>query len=92
MAYWMNGILHDPKGELTEAPELPDVVAFNIADGSFEFFTTEQFEEQIAESKEHAEWFKAALKKAEKRFAALTKVEERHANHYREALAAAQAR
>ena len=41
MAYWMNGILHDPKGELTEAPQLPDVVAFNIADGSFEFFTTE---------------------------------------------------
>ena len=52
MAYWMNGILHDPKGELTEAPELPDVVAFNIADGSFEFFTTEQFEEQIAEWRE----------------------------------------
>lgn len=51
-----------------------------------------EFEEQIAESKEHAEWFKAALKKAEKRFAALTKVEERHANHYREALAAAQVR
>jgi len=47
MAYWMNGILHDPKGELTEAPQLPDVVAFNIADGSFEFFTTEQFQAQI---------------------------------------------
>ncbi|MEO6698121.1 MAG: rubrerythrin family protein [Paraperlucidibaca sp.] len=51
-----------------------------------------EFEEQIAESEEHAEWFKAALKKAEKRFAALAKVEERHAKHYREALAAAQAR
>ena len=49
MAYWMNGILHDPKGELTEAPELPDVVAFNIADGSFEFFTKAQFEAQIEE-------------------------------------------
>jgi hypothetical protein len=47
MAYWMNGILHDPKGELTAAPELPDVVAFNIADGSFEFFTTAQFQAQI---------------------------------------------
>ena len=34
----MSGVLHDPKGELTEAPELPDVVAFNIADGAFEFF------------------------------------------------------
>lgn len=52
MAYWMNGILHDPKGELTEAPELPDVVAFNIADGSFEFFTEAQFEAQIAEWRE----------------------------------------
>ena len=52
MAYWMNGILHDPKGELTEAPELPDVVAFNIADGSFEFFTETQFEAQIAEWRE----------------------------------------
>lgn len=52
----------------------------------------QEFEEQIAESEEHAQWFKAALKKAEKRFAALAKVEERHANHYREALAAAQAR
>ena len=51
-----------------------------------------EFEEQIAESQEHAEWFKAALKKAEKRFAALAKVEERHAQHYRDALAAAQAR
>ena len=47
MAYWMNGILHDPKGELTEAPELPDVVAFNIADGEFEFFTEAQFQAQI---------------------------------------------
>ena len=47
MAYWMNGILHDPKGELTAAPELPDVVAFNIADGSFEFFTAAQFQAQI---------------------------------------------
>ena len=52
MAYWMNGILHDPKGELTEAPELPDVVAFNIADGSFEFFTEAQFEAQIEEWRE----------------------------------------
>ena len=56
MAYWMNGILHDPKGELTEgltlSPELPDVVAFNIADGSFEFFTEAQFEAQIAEWRE----------------------------------------
>ena len=42
-----------------------------------------EFDEQIAESKEHAEMFRATLLKAEKRFAALAKVEERHANHYK---------
>jgi rubrerythrin len=46
-----------------------------------------EFDEQIAESKEHAEQFRATLEKAAKRFAALAKVEERHANHYRETLA-----
>lgn len=46
-----------------------------------------EFDEQIAESKEHADMFQQVLDKAAKRFAALTKVEERHANHYREALA-----
>lgn len=45
-----------------------------------------EFDQQIAESKEHADQFKAVLEKAAKRFAALTKVEERHANHYRAAL------
>ena len=46
-----------------------------------------EFDEQIEESREHAQQFKAVLEKAAKRFAALTKVEQRHANHYREALA-----
>ena len=41
---------------------------------------------QIAESKEHAEQFKAILAKAEKRFFALKKVEERHANAYKQVL------
>ncbi|UFS56319.1 rubrerythrin family protein [Comamonadaceae bacterium M7527] len=50
-----------------------------------------EFDEQIAESKEHAEQFKAVLEKAAKRFAALAKVEERHANHYKKALEAANA-
>ena len=45
-----------------------------------------EFDEQIAESKEHAEQFRATLEKAAKRFAALAKVEERHANHYRDTL------
>lgn len=49
-----------------------------------------EFSEQIDESVEHAEWFQKALLKAEKRFAALAKVEERHANHYKLALAATQ--
>ncbi|MDB5809407.1 MAG: rubrerythrin [Betaproteobacteria bacterium] len=42
---------------------------------------------QIVESKEHAQRFKDILAKASKRFAALTKVEERHANQYRATLA-----
>ena len=45
-----------------------------------------EMDEQIAESKEHAEMFQAVLAKAAKRFAALTKVEERHANHYADTL------
>ena len=45
-----------------------------------------EFDEQIAESKEHAEQFRATLEKAAKRFAALAKVEDRHANHYRDTL------
>ena len=46
-----------------------------------------EMDEQIAESKVHAAQFKAALEKAQKRFAALAKVEERHANHYKAQLA-----
>ena len=41
-----------------------------------------EMNEQIAESREHAAQFKATLEKAQKRFAALAKVEERHAKHY----------
>lgn len=43
-------------------------------------------QQQIAESKEHAEEFKRVLSLAEKRFAALKKVEERHANAYKDVL------
>ena len=45
-----------------------------------------EFGEQIAESREHADSFQAMLTKAAKRFAALTKVEERHARRYQQAL------
>lgn len=50
-----------------------------------------EYDEQIEESKVHAAAFKRTLEIAAKRFAALTRVEERHANHYREALAAVEA-
>ena len=46
-----------------------------------------EMNEQIEESKVHAAQFKATLEKAQKRFAALAKVEERHANHYKAQLA-----
>lgn len=42
--------------------------------------------EQAAESREHADQFRAVLAKAEKRFTALKKVEERHANAYKTVL------
>jgi rubrerythrin len=41
---------------------------------------------QIEESAEHADEFKAVLAKAEKRFAALQKVEQRHAQAYQQVL------
>ena len=47
---------------------------------------TREFTEQVAESQEHAEQFKTVLAKAEKRFNALKKVEERHANAYKQVL------
>jgi rubrerythrin len=51
-----------------------------------------EFLDQEGESREHAQVFQDALKKAEKRFAALAKVEERHAGHYQAALASVHAR
>jgi rubrerythrin len=48
----------------------------------------QEFQEQIDESIEHAEEFKAVLAKAEKRFAALQKVEQRHAEAYKQVLEA----
>ena len=48
----------------------------------------EEAQHQIAESKEHAEQFAAVLAKAEKRFAALQKVEQRHAQAYQQVLEA----
>ncbi len=50
-----------------------------------------ELDEQIEESREHAERFQATLDKAARRFAALAKVEEKHAQHYRATLARVQA-
>lgn len=41
---------------------------------------------QIKESKEHAEQFRAVLDRAEKKFAALAKIEKRHAEAYQQVL------
>jgi rubrerythrin len=46
-----------------------------------------EFSEQIEESKQHAKIFEEMLLLAKKRFAALTKVEERHARQYEDRLA-----
>ncbi len=45
-----------------------------------------ELEAQMQESKEHAELFRNTLATAAKRFAALTRIEEKHANHYRQTL------
>lgn len=45
-----------------------------------------EMDEQIAESKEHADRFAKTLATAAKRFAALAKVEEKHAKHYQATL------
>ena len=45
-----------------------------------------EFDEQIAESKEHAEQFTRMLEIAAKRFDALTSVEKRHADRYQKTL------
>ena len=41
-----------------------------------------EMDAQIGESQAHAAQFRVTLEKAQKRFAALAKVEERHARHY----------
>ena len=45
-----------------------------------------EIDEQIAESREHAQMFSEVLAKAARRFAALAKVEEKHAKHYQQTL------
>jgi rubrerythrin len=62
----------------------PQFLKDAINEGNSDFAS--EAEQQIEESKEHAEQFKAVLLKAEKRFAALAKVEQRHAAAYQQVL------
>jgi rubrerythrin len=57
-----------------------------IANREGELHVEKEMRSQIEESFEHAQQFKNVLAKAEKRFAALKKVEERHANAYKQVL------
>ena len=84
-----------PKAEMTPAKALQiaiDGETYEYTEMYPTFRTTAEAEgnaaavaelnEQIEESKVHAAQFTATLLKAQKRFGALAKVEERHANHY----------
>ena len=57
-----------------------------IAEFEGNLAAVEEASHQLEESKRHAQEFKEVLKKAGKRFAALTKVEQRHANAYQQIL------
>lgn len=72
-------------GETYEFTEMyPQFESIAIAEGKLE--VQKEIQEQIAESKEHAEQFAAVLKKAEARFRALAAVEKRHAEAYQKVL------
>jgi rubrerythrin len=73
-------------GETYEYSEMyPGFRAVAVAEGDPAAIA--EIDAQIAESREHAARFQEVLAKAARRFAALARVEERHANHYRQALA-----
>jgi rubrerythrin len=73
------------QGETEEFTNMyPNMEADAMMEGANE--VAQEMRGQIAESKEHAEQFAAVLAKAQKRFSALKRVEERHANAYRQVL------
>jgi rubrerythrin len=70
------------EGETYEYSEMyPGFRATAQAEGNHA--AAQEMQEQGEESRVHAAQFAARLAKAEKRFSALTRVEERHARHYR---------
>lgn len=88
-----------PKAEMTSAKSLEMAIAGETyeytemypgfrktAEAEGNSAAVREIDAQIAESRDHALQFTATLKKAAKRFAALARVEERHANHYQAAL------
>ena len=73
------------EGETYEFTQMyPKFEADAVEEGNVS--ATREFTEQVAESQEHAEQFKVVLAKAEKRFNALKKVEQRHADAYKTVL------
>lgn len=73
------------EGETYEYTEMyPTFEAKAIREENYEL--AQEAKRQTEESKEHAEQFIAILAKAQKRFAALKKVEQRHAQAYQQKL------
>lgn len=73
------------EGETHEYTSMyPKMLEEAIFEGNME--ASVEAKHQIEESKEHAEEFKKVLALAEKRFAALAKVEKRHAEAYKQKL------
>lgn len=73
------------EGETREYAELYPAFR-HLAEQEGQAAVAAEYDGQIAESQEHAAQFRRTLEMAAKRFAALARVEERHANQYREAL------
>jgi rubrerythrin len=73
------------EGETYEYTEMyPLFEAKAIREGNFE--AAQEAKHQTEESREHAQQFQAVLDKAQKRFAALKRVEQRHAEAYQQVL------
>jgi rubrerythrin len=73
------------EGETYEYTEMyPQFESIAQAEGDLK--SVSEFRDQATESREHSEQFKSVLAKAEKRFAALTRVEQRHAAAYQQQL------